>query len=91
MERATCVTCDENIAALAVTPCSPAPEDGTTAGTHGNAGHAKDLPCANSDLDGQIPGRTEKEDHEKAGGRHEARTRDLRIAKPAINVPTPPC
>jgi hypothetical protein len=46
---------------------------------------ARKLEALSVDLVGQNLGRTEKGDAEKVGGRHEARTRDLRIANAALS------
>ena len=46
---------------------------------------ARKLEALTVDLDGQNLGRTENDDSKEAGGRREARTRDLRIANAALS------
>ena len=46
---------------------------------------ARKLEVLTVDLDGHNLGRTENDDSKEAGGRREARTRDLRIANAALS------
>jgi len=47
--------------------------------------NARKIEALDTFTDGQNMGRTENESAEKAGGRHEARTRDLRVANAALS------